>query len=221
MVTFGGRTPVHLDSPGGLTGAFGSSAARKSAAISHLGLRWDAAGGTWSGNRNNFYAMWTTARALRLNSVSLLVDKNGTTFDWETGEDQANIGVLPPNNDVHEGYFPWLLRKQASNGSWAATVNTGNWKTSLNTAWGILILQPTVFGPPNDPPVALCQNIEVFADTNCQGTGSVNNGSYDPEDGNVHGVDGVTITQAPGGPYGIGVTQVTLTIEDSNGETDT
>ena len=150
MVTAGGRTPVHLDPPGALTGVFGDSAQRKVEAVAWLGFVWDRAPGVWVGNRGNFYASWTTARALRLNGTSLLVDKNGVTFDWETGEDQANLGVLPPDNDVHEGYFPFLVRTQAANGHWAGTVNAGNWTQNLNTAWGVLILQPTVFGPPEE-----------------------------------------------------------------------
>jgi len=148
MVTAGARVPVLLDPPGALTGVFGNSAQRKVEALAWLGFVWDRAPGTWVGNRGNFYASWTTARALRLNGTSLLVDKNSITFDWETGEDQAVPGVLPPDNDVHEGYFPFLVRTQAANGHWAPTVNGGNWTQNLNTAWGILILQPTVFGPP-------------------------------------------------------------------------
>ncbi len=152
MVTAGGRVAPLLDGGTLSSATFPDTATRKSAAVAHLGLRWDAAPGVWAGNPGNFYAMWTTARALRLNATGLLVDKNGVVFDWETGEDQANPGVLPPAGDVHEGYFGYLERTQAGDGSWAPTVNIGNWTRNLNTAWGILILQPTVFGPPDVTP---------------------------------------------------------------------
>ena len=149
MSTAGGRTPTCLNGAGACTSVtFPDAQSRKDAAVAHLGLKWDVAGNTWTGNRNNFYAMWTTARALRLNETPFLVDKNGVTFKWQTGEDQANEGVLPPDNDVHEGYFPWLVRAQNADGTWPATVNPSNWTSSINTAWALLILQPTVFGPP-------------------------------------------------------------------------
>jgi hypothetical protein len=158
FVTGGGRTPTLLNTPtpGGLgTATFPNAATRKIKAVEHLGREWGRPPGIWAGNRGNFYAMWTQARALRLNGTGLLVDTtNGVTFDWETGEDQANLGVLPPPNDVHEGYFPFLVRTQnATTGHWDPTVNTSYWTRNLNTAWGILCLQPTVFGPPCDPPV--------------------------------------------------------------------
>lgn len=152
MVTNGGRVPPLLDGGALSSPTFPDTTTRKAAAVSWLGLKWDRPPGVWLGNRGNLYAMWTTARALRLNSTTLLTDKNGVVFDWETGEDQANPGVLPPDNDVHEGYFPFLVRTQAPGGHWAPTVNAFNWTQNLNTAWGILILQPTVFGPPNEPP---------------------------------------------------------------------
>jgi hypothetical protein len=58
--------------------------------------------------------------------------------------------VAPPG-DPQEGYFPFLVRTQqlgATGGRWLATVNTSNWSTQMNTAWGVLILQPRVFPPP-------------------------------------------------------------------------
>jgi len=157
------RVPPLLDGGSQSSATFPDSTTRKAAAVSHLGLRWDASPGIWAGNLNdniglglNFYAGWTSARALRLNGTALLVDKNGVTFDWETGEDQANLGVVPPPGDVHEGYFEYLVRTQAADGSFAATVNTGNWTKPLNNAWGLLILLPTVFGPPEPE----CENLD-------------------------------------------------------------
>lgn len=151
LISRGGRTAYHLDPGGGAhdltTATFPDVITRKSAALSHIGLQWDAAGGTWAGNMPNFYAMWTTARALRLNGSSSLTNPNGT-FDWQTGEQPPGSGTVNPNGGPNEGYFHFLVRTQAADGSWAPTVNTFDWTLNLNTAWGILILQPTVFGPP-------------------------------------------------------------------------
>jgi hypothetical protein len=63
----------------------------------------------------------------------------------------------------------------------------------------------------NQPPVTKCKNIVVAADTNCQGDGSVDNGSFDPDG------DPITLTQLPAGPYPLGTNAVTLTVTDSHG----
>ena len=62
--------------------------------------------------------------------------------------------------------------------------------------------------PNNQPPVAICQDIVVSADANCQAEADVNNGSFDPDD------DAITITADPAGPYGLGATTVILTVTD-------
>jgi N-acetylneuraminic acid mutarotase len=66
--------------------------------------------------------------------------------------------------------------------------------------------------PVNNPPVASCQNITVAAGPNCEASGSINNGSYDPDSG-----DTITVIQSPAGPYPIGNTTVTLTVTDNHG----
>lgn len=117
---------------------------RLEAAERHLGLRWEVAGGTWAGNMPNFYAMWTTARALRLANTPKLI--NGTeVFNWESGEKDSAPGIVPGAGNL-EGYFNYLVRTQAADGKWDATVNSSSWPTVFNTATGVLILQPTVFG---------------------------------------------------------------------------
>jgi cysteine-rich repeat protein len=60
----------------------------------------------------------------------------------------------------------------------------------------------------NLPPVALCQDVTVPADGQCQGCASVDNGSHDPEG------DALTITADPACPYPLGDTAVTLTVSD-------
>jgi hypothetical protein len=159
------RTPQYLEpgqafsstatarfSGGGSTtvGSFGSVANRKLAAIRHLGLRFDqdtstVGCDTWSRNRTNPYAMWTTARALRLNGTTQLFNANyggGTTFDWQTGETTANPGVVP--GGPLEGYFPWLVGQQQTSGMWGGDCS-GYYPANVFTAMAELILQPKVF----------------------------------------------------------------------------
>jgi hypothetical protein len=65
------------------------------------------------------------------------------------------------------------------------------------------------------PPVAVCTNVNVSADENCQATASIDDGSYDPE-----GQD-ITLTQVPPGPYPLGETTVQLIVTDSDQLADT
>ena len=65
----------------------------------------------------------------------------------------------------------------------------------------------------NLPPVAVCQDLVVAAGANCTADASIDGGSYDPEGGSV------TLSQSPPGPYPLGDTVVTLTVEDDLGLT--
>lgn len=69
--------------------------------------------------------------------------------------------------------------------------------------------------PANVPPVAVCRNVLVYADENCEATASIDYGSYDPNP-----YDEITLSQSPAGPYPLGQTVVTLTVTDRLGETD-
>lgn len=64
----------------------------------------------------------------------------------------------------------------------------------------------------NKPPVARCRDVTVPSDLMCGVSDSVNDGSYDPDEG-----DTVSCTQTPEGPYTPGTHQVTLTCTDSSG----
>lgn len=65
------------------------------------------------------------------------------------------------------------------------------------------------------PPVAICQNVVVDADANCEADASVDDGSNDPDGGTV------TLSQDPPGPYPLGVTNVVLTVTDDEGDVAT
>lgn len=65
----------------------------------------------------------------------------------------------------------------------------------------------------NQPPVALCADVEVVADEDCLGCDSVDAGSYDPDG------DDIVITEYPSCDYELGDTVVELTVTDPSGAT--
>ncbi len=69
-------------------------------------------------------------------------------------------------------------------------------------------------GGPNEPPVALCTDVTVVADETCQSDASIDAGSFDPNG------DPITLEQSPPGPYDVGTTEVTLTVTDDKGLSD-
>ena len=72
----------------------------------------------------------------------------------------------------------------------------------------------TISVPTNQPPVARCAPVTVSASANsCSASGSINNGSYDPDG------DPITVVQTPltSALLGPGVTNATLVVTDSNG----
>ena len=112
---------------------------------------------------NNFYAMWTQARALRLNGTTELTNQ-GTTFDWETGDVTTTPAEdIARPNDPQEGYFPFLVRTQLANGNWPPNPVNGSYPTTINNAFAVLILQPRVFPPPceDENNNGICDDEEV------------------------------------------------------------
>jgi len=210
MVTDGGRATLNIPGPR-------TADVRIAETVAALGNSWNNAGNTWVGNIPNFYAMWTSARALRLAGYGTLVN-TGVTFDWETGE--ANGNGLSNNAAPRRGYFPYLVGTQLADGHWPAGVNAGNWTQNLNTAWGVLILTPTVFGPPepdNTAPDCVAQNVQTPVDAQCAWSitaQDVDGGSSDAEG------DALNYSVAPDAGVGLSPTDVTLTVTDPAGLAD-
>ena len=74
------------------------------------------------------------------------------------------------------------------------------------------------FGLPNQPPVAICKDIQVAADENCQTyitAADVDGGSYDPDEN-----DEITLSLDNTGPFTPGTHYVQLTVTDQIGEAD-
>ena len=62
----------------------------------------------------------------------------------------------------------------------------------------------------NNPPNAICQPMSVAAGANCTAAANINNGSNDPDAGQI-----LTIVQEPAGPYPLGQTLVKLIVTDN------
>ncbi|MCG3147974.1 MAG: hypothetical protein PCFJNLEI_01415 [Verrucomicrobiae bacterium] len=76
----------------------------------------------------------------------------------------------------------------------------------------------TVNAPGNQAPLAVCQDVVVLAGANCQASvtaAQVNNGSSDPDG------DPITLGLSPAGPFALGTNNVTLTVADNKGGTNT
>jgi hypothetical protein len=76
----------------------------------------------------------------------------------------------------------------------------------------------TVNAAPNQAPTAICQNVTKDAGANCTAAvaaSEVNNGSTDPDG------DPLTFSLSPAGPYAKGTNNVTLTVADNRGGTNT
>ena len=90
-------------------------------------------------------------------------------------------------------------------------VATGTLATSpfLPTGWNFNVLQVAVTATANQPPVAICQDVEVSAAPGqCGADASIDDGSYDPEGAEL------LLSQDPAGPYPVGDTLVTLIVFD-------
>jgi hypothetical protein len=74
----------------------------------------------------------------------------------------------------------------------------------------------TVTEVTNQPPEAMCQDVTMPTEPGlCHADASVDDGSFDPDG------DPITLEQALPGPYGLGTTNVTLTVTDDKGASDT
>jgi|GEM_PF-777145 len=100
---------------------------------------------------------------------------------------------------------------------WAVVDDDGTGKGSLpecnegnNSSSAMGNLSCTVTTPANLPPVALCRDVTVNADVYCMGSASVNNGSYDPD----NGPSPLSISEVPYTSLPLGTHPVTLTASD-------
>jgi hypothetical protein len=126
-----------------------------------------------------------------------------------TYSDEVALTDSPPVGDLYR----WLDIEFTNPGGF------GSGQTLYYRADSDNILFAGDIQPINDPPIAVCQDVTVAADGNCEGTATVDdvdNGSYDP---NVDDV--ITLSLSPAGPYPLGDTIVELTVTDNGGLSDT
>lgn len=147
---------------------------------------------------------------------SVAIRTDGTLVSW--GEDWLGSVSETPSGTfaavAAKGSYALALRTDGSLAAWgqAGPVPPGTFNA---IAAGIRHGAAFQIGPPpNQPPVAQCQDITVAASADCTADASIDNGSHD-SDAN----DPITVTQSPAGPYPVGQTLVTLTVTDSHGAT--
>jgi hypothetical protein len=103
--------------------------------------------------------------------------------------------------------------------------HTNSWGDTLYDLWAangksapVAMNKDSIFVEPvvqNSPPVAFCNDITTYADSDCVASASIDSGSYDPDD------DPITLVQEPAPPYPLGETVVSLIVSDDGGLSDT
>ncbi len=172
---------------------------------------------------------------------------NQNIGNWNTGKVTDMTGMFEQTTQFDQNLGSWNVRlvTQMANMFYGVTLSTANYDALLN-GWNQLPLKPNVTfsggnsiycaaaaarqnmitafgwnitdgGMCNLPPVALCQDVSVSADANCQAViaaQEVDNGSSDPES------NPLSYALSPQGPFSIGNTVVTLMVTDDQGLTD-
>jgi hypothetical protein len=184
------------------------------------------------GNVINFYGLYATAKAYRLNvnaagvpTPITLVDDDTTdsvpAWDWYRNDPS----FVPAAAAGPKGMARAVIATQAAAGNW---VGASNWTGNLASAWAVIILSPSLF---QLGPTAVCtanpNQVGSFGGTvNFNGTGSFHSDqagtivSYDWDFGDSTSGSGSTAAHPyPGGAPA--TFNATLTVTDSDGLTDT
>ena len=135
---------------------------------------------------------FTTTAVTLTNTGDIKSNKGGTWWYF----DKPTMNLLPGD------YNFWFQDGSIWNGPIEMAVS------------GCFVAYEPVF---NLPPIAICQNVTVDADGDCDAmvfAEAVDDGSSDPDE------DPISFELSPEGPYPIGVTEVTLTVTDDSGESD-
>lgn len=138
-----------------------------------------------------------------------IVNSDGSSF-WE-----------PISNASFISYPQWIdntriLFSYGGNGNFYV-LNTNDLSISQITFSYFYNMHPNVFHVLNQPPIVVCQDVEIIADENCEAMitpNDIDGGSYDPDDDNVElSIDNI-------GPLSLGEHSISLTITDEHGESD-
>jgi hypothetical protein len=157
------------------------------------------------------------ANALALD-VSGNVYVTGGSWSGDTGYDYATIKYDTNGNEVWVGRYNGpenthdVAIALALDGSGNVYV-TGSTLDGGNFDYATVKYSPSAA---NQPPEAICQDVTVPTEPGiCGADASVDDGSFDPDG------DPITVEQTPPGPYALGDTEVTLTVTDDKGASDT
>ena len=159
------------------------------------------------------------------NSALDYIDINGNNIiNLDLTQNTELTDFLCNNNqltclDVHNGNNQNLI-VSCNNNPDLTCINVDD-ETADHSSWqvdaGVTFSNACGDCPANQPPVAVCKDITVFTDENCEGYVSpeeVDYGSYDPDG------DPVSLELDQTGPFQPGTYTVTLTVADINGFSD-
>ncbi len=153
--------------------------------------------------------VWTPADGTTTPDTSITIEGTATD-DNPIGEINVNgnsVSFSSSNNPLDPNEVSFSTTVSLNDGQNTIVVEVpDNCDTTSETR--------TVTKASNSSPVAVCRNVKVSADAGCTADADINNGSYDPDG------DPITTTQSPVGPYGLGITTVTLTVTDDSGASD-
>jgi len=142
----------------------------------------------------------------------------GWSWSGDTNGDYATIKYDTNGNEV------WVRRYNGPENTHDEAIalaldGSGNvYVTGLSLDGGKFDYATVKYSPSaaNQPPEAICQDVTVPTEPGiCGADASVDDGSFDPDG------DPITVEQTPPGPYALGDTEVTLTVTDDKGASDT
>jgi hypothetical protein len=148
------------------------------------------------------------------NYSASLIDCNGRELGFDTGSASLSSGTnalsltfpgLPIGQGGVDG--PYFLSNLLLFGTGHSLI-----ATKVFTTPPFLASQFEGFVPKNQPPVAKCKNVTASAGPGCVASASIDDGSFDPDAGDV-----ITLSQSPASPYSLGDTSVMLTVTDNHG----
>jgi choice-of-anchor A domain-containing protein len=143
--------------------------------------------------------------------TATLQDDNGqplgnrtVSFLVKTGPNTGRTGTAVTNGQGHASYS-----YSGTGGAGRDEIQASFVKSNGQTATSNLAYRDWTIA--NRAPIMVCANRVLSAGLTCGASGSVNNGSSDPDG------DAINCIQSPAGPYGLGSTTVTLTCTDARG----
>ncbi|WP_205635634.1 choice-of-anchor tandem repeat GloVer-containing protein [Algoriphagus faecimaris] len=158
----------------------------------------------------------TTPPVLVLQDVTVIIDPDGTANG--NALNNGAIVQLSDNCGINRvGGTGSSTYTCGDLGSFTVTVTA--FDDAGNQTSGDYIL--TVTDPNNvcnEAPVAVAQSLTISADANCQGTATA--ADFDGGSTDANG-DELSFSVSPAGPYPLGVTNVSLTVDDGNGGSST